>query len=286
MELARDRNDPEISSALWREMETRFPQSSVAGRGALLQRQHVHAAAGLSDGGGVLQLPGHAFSGEQERSGGALAGGMAELPAGALRGCGRGCSTSRFGFIPGRRRRCAALYWRGRLYETQDHKPALAAANYRTIVRAYQHFFYAQMARRTVGCAGEHAAGASAATGSLAAGRRCRSWWRAFRRTARTWPRRDCWPMRGLNDYIAQEIAADPGFVFVERAGEAQIYASYGRDVSRHAGAEAGAAVLRRRLRSSRFRWRTGAFCFPSHGGRRSRRSRRRIILILTWWLR
>ena len=42
----------------------------------------------------------------------------------------------------------SALYWRGRLYELQEHKPTVAAANYRTIVRAYQHFFYAQMARQ------------------------------------------------------------------------------------------------------------------------------------------
>ena len=35
----------------------------------------------------------------------------------------------------------SALYWRGRLYETVDHNPALAAASYRAIVRAYQHYF-------------------------------------------------------------------------------------------------------------------------------------------------
>ena len=37
----------------------------------------------------------------------------------------------------------AALYWRGRLYEMQDQKPASAAANYRTVIRVYQHYFYA-----------------------------------------------------------------------------------------------------------------------------------------------
>ena len=48
----------------------------------------------------------------------------------------------------------AALYWRARLYETQDNKPAEAAANYKAIVRAYQHFFYAQMARQRLAALG------------------------------------------------------------------------------------------------------------------------------------
>ena len=41
----------------------------------------------------------------------------------------------------------SALYWRGRLYEVMDHAPAQAAANYRTILRVWPHYFYAQMAR-------------------------------------------------------------------------------------------------------------------------------------------
>ena len=86
----------------------------------------------------------------------------------------------------------SALYWRGRLYETLDHNPAQAAANYRTIVRVYQHYFYAQMARGG-----------------------WRRWERAswpepqldriqplpaphlgilFPKTAPIWPRRACWP--------------------------------------------------------------------------------------------
>ena len=48
----------------------------------------------------------------------------------------------------------SALYWRGRLHETLDHNPSLAAANYRTIVRAYQHFFYAQLARQRLAALG------------------------------------------------------------------------------------------------------------------------------------
>ena len=48
----------------------------------------------------------------------------------------------------------SALYWRARLYETEEHKPALAAANYRAILRAYPHYFYAQMARQRLAALG------------------------------------------------------------------------------------------------------------------------------------
>ena len=41
----------------------------------------------------------------------------------------------------------AALYWRGRLYADQEHQPAMAAAYYQTVSRAFEHYYYAQMAR-------------------------------------------------------------------------------------------------------------------------------------------
>jgi soluble lytic murein transglycosylase len=56
---------------------------------------------------------------------------------------------------PGDKDTVSAIYWRGRLYETLDHKPANAATNYRTLVRAYQHYFYAQMARRRLASLGD-----------------------------------------------------------------------------------------------------------------------------------
>ena len=98
---------------------------------------------------------------------------------------------------PGAKETVAALYWRGRLYETQDHKPAKAAANYRTMVRAYQHFFYAQMARQRLAALGNAQPVAAAATGSLAAAAGAGAGGELSRPTARTWPRRGCWPMPG-----------------------------------------------------------------------------------------
>ena len=64
----------------------------------------------------------------------------------------------------------AAIYWRGRLYETQDHKPADATSNYRALVRAYTHFFYAQLARKQAEGAGQRGTGVAADADGQAAG--------------------------------------------------------------------------------------------------------------------
>jgi soluble lytic murein transglycosylase len=125
----------------------------------------------------------------------------------------------------------SALYWRGRLYEMQDRKPALAAANYRTLIRVYQHFFYAQMARERLAALGDTPAAAQPVAQA-----------QLDRFQAIPVPHLDeSFPTdsphlakarllanAGLNDYIAQEIAADPDSASWSALAEAQIYASYG----------------------------------------------------------
>ena len=122
----------------------------------------------------------------------------------------------------------SALYWRGRIYETQEHNPEKAAANYRTILRVYRHYFYAQMARERLAALGN--APASEPEPQL------------DRIEAPPVPElQDSFPVdsphlakarllanAGLNDYIAQEIAADPDSASWSALAEAQIYASYG----------------------------------------------------------
>ena len=123
----------------------------------------------------------------------------------------------------------SALYWRGRLYEMQDRKPALAAANYRTLIRVYQHFFYAQMARQRLAALGSTQAAQPVTQADL------------DRFQAVPIPHLDeSFPTdsphlakahllanAGLNDYIAQEIAADPDSASWSALAEAQIYASF-----------------------------------------------------------
>jgi soluble lytic murein transglycosylase len=125
----------------------------------------------------------------------------------------------------------SALYWRGRLYEMQDKKPALAAANYRTLIRVYQHFFYAQMARQRLAALGDSAA----ATQQV--GQAQLDHFQAvpvphldesFPTDSPHLAKARLLANAGLNDYIAQEIAADPDSASWSALAEAQIYASYG----------------------------------------------------------
>ena len=121
----------------------------------------------------------------------------------------------------------SALYWRGRLYETQDHNPARAAANYRAIVRTYQHYFYAQMARRRLASLGN--------TEQISEPQLDHIQPVPQPRLVETFPadsphlaKARLLANAGLNDYMAQEIAADPDSASWSGLAEAQIYASYG----------------------------------------------------------
>jgi soluble lytic murein transglycosylase len=128
---------------------------------------------------------------------------------------------------PGTKETASALYWRGRLYEAQGHNPTLAAANYRTVVRVYQHFFYAQMARERLAALGGALPVATSQLDSLEAA--------PVPQLAESFPedsphlaKARLLANAGLNDYIAQEIAADPDSSSWSALAEAQIYASYG----------------------------------------------------------
>jgi soluble lytic murein transglycosylase len=128
---------------------------------------------------------------------------------------------------PGTAETVSALYWRGRLYETQDHRPAQAAANYRTIVRVYQHFFYAQMARQRLVALGSTVPAEAPDLDRIVAP--------ALPVLAESFPedsphlaKARLLANAGLNDYIPREIAADPDSGSWSALAEAQIYASYG----------------------------------------------------------
>ncbi len=121
----------------------------------------------------------------------------------------------------------SALYWRGRLYETLDHNSALAAANYRAIIHAYQHFFYAQMARQRLAALG--------ATQSASDPQLDRFQPLPLPHLVDTFPedsphlaKARLLANAGLNEYIADEIRADPNSSSWSALAEAQIYSSYG----------------------------------------------------------
>jgi soluble lytic murein transglycosylase len=124
----------------------------------------------------------------------------------------------------------SALYWRGRLYETQDHKPERAAANYRAIVRAYQHYFYAQMSRQRLAALGDAPAAAPEPQLDRFQAPPVPVLVESFPTESPHLAKARLLANAGLNDYIAQEIAADPDSASWSALAEAQIYASYGEN--------------------------------------------------------
>jgi soluble lytic murein transglycosylase len=120
-----------------------------------------------------------------------------------------------------------ALYWRGRLYETQDHTPSQAAANYRAIVRTYQHYFYAQMARARLVALGSTQPAPAPQLDRLQP-LPAPTLVDSFPVDSPHLARAKLLANAGLNEYVAQEIAADENSSSWSALAEAQIYASYG----------------------------------------------------------
>jgi soluble lytic murein transglycosylase len=128
---------------------------------------------------------------------------------------------------PGTPEAVSALYWRGRLYETQDHNPAQAAANYHTIARVYQHFFYAQLARQRLAALGSTEPAPTPDLDSMQAPD-VPILAESFPEESPHLAKAKLLANAGLNDYIPREIAADPDSGSWSALAEAQIYASFG----------------------------------------------------------
>jgi hypothetical protein len=200
----------------------------VAGRGAFFQRQHVYAAPRLSHAVEYYSYLAAHFPDSKNAAAAHWRAGWLSYRQGLYADAAR-LFDEQIRLYPAATETVSALYWRGRLYETQDHKPAQAAANYRTIVRAYQHFFYAQMARQRLAALGNaQAAGGGSRNWIAPAAPVPRFWWRAFPADSPHLAKARLLANAGLNDYIAQEIAADPDSSSWSALAEAQIYASYG----------------------------------------------------------
>jgi len=226
MELARNRNDTEDQQRIVSLMETRFPRSQwlaealfSSGNMYMLKKDFPTAVEYYSYL--ATHFPESTNAAAAHWRAGWLSYRQAKFADAAH------IFDEQIRLYPGDKESAAALYWRGRLYETQDHKPAIAAANYRTVVRAYQHFFYAQMARQRLASLG------SAVPVSMPQLDRFQA--AAVPHLDATFPAESPHLAKarllanaGLNDYIAQEIAADPDSSSWSALAEAQIYASYG----------------------------------------------------------
>ena len=231
MELARGRDDTDRQKQIVTEMESRFPHSPwladalfSAGNMYMLKRDYPTAIQYYGEL--AARFPGDKNAAAAHWRSGWLSYRMGQFAAAEK------IFEEQIRLYPAAVETVSALYWRGRLYETQDHNAALAAANYRTIVRVYQHFFYAQMSRRRLASLGSIQP-ALQGTGSQPDLDRFQAPPQphlvdAFPEDSPHLAKARLLANAGLNEYIAQEIKADPDSASWSALAEAQIYSSYG----------------------------------------------------------
>jgi soluble lytic murein transglycosylase len=121
----------------------------------------------------------------------------------------------------------AALYWRGRLYEDQGHKPEMAAAYYGVLANLFNNYYYAQLARQRLSAMPKVAPADVLVLDSINRG--------AIPPLTDDVPNDDEHVVKarllanaGLNEYIPAEIQAADGSGAWGAFAEAEIYASYG----------------------------------------------------------
>jgi soluble lytic murein transglycosylase len=226
MELARDRADAADQQRIVTEMETRFPASPwlaealfSSGNMYMLKKDYPMAVE-------YYKYLAAQFPTVKNASAAHWRAGWLSYRQGLYADAER-LFDEQIRLYPAAAETVGALYWRGRLYETQEHSPAQAAANYRAIVRTYQHYFYAQMSRVRLSALGSMQPASSPQLDRMEPV--------AQPVLVETFPAESPHLAKarllanaGLNEYIAQEIAADPDSESWSALAEAQIYASYG----------------------------------------------------------
>ncbi|MGB6975267.1 MAG: transglycosylase SLT domain-containing protein [Terracidiphilus sp.] len=226
MELARDRDDETTQQGIVSTMETRFPTSEwlakalfSSGNMYLLKRDDPHAVEYY--GYLAAHFP---HDGEADVAHWRVA--WLTYRLGQLADAAR-MFDEQIKLYPDSTETAAALYWRGRLYESPDHDPARAAANYKTIVRVYDHYFYAQMARDRLKALG-NAEPVEAASLARFKAPDVPELDDSFPDDSVHLAKAKLLANAGLTEYIPDEIAADPDAGSWSALAEAQIYSSDG----------------------------------------------------------
>jgi len=226
VELARGRDDSDTQKQIVSEMESRFPHSPwladalfSSGNMYLLKRDYPTAIQYYSE----LATR---FPGDKNAAAAHWRSGWLSYRSGLYKDAEQ-IFDDQIREYPSAVETVSAIYWRGRLYETLDHNAAQAAANYLAIVHVYQHFFYAQMARQRLSALG--------ATQPASDPELDRFQPVPLPHLVDTFPedsphlaKARLLANAGLNEYIAQEIKADPDSASWSALAEAQIYSSYG----------------------------------------------------------
>ncbi len=226
MELARDKDDTGTQQSIVSQMETRFPDSLwlaealySSGNMYLLKKDFPNAITYYGEL--AKRFPTVKYAPSAHWRTGWLNYRLQQYPEAArlfdeqIRVYGGGKE------IP------AALYWRGRIYDEQEHRPEMAAEYYRTILRMYPHYYYAMLAQDRLAKLGSVTPEPVAALDALQP--------QPIPELTDDVPEDDPHVVKarllanaGLNEYIEPEIHASDGSDEWGAFAEAEIYASYG----------------------------------------------------------
>jgi soluble lytic murein transglycosylase len=226
MELARDRGDLTTQQSLVAQMETRFPSSPwlaealySSGNMYLLLKDYPHAITYYGELARRFPTSHYAPSAHWRT-------GWLDYRLGQYDEAAR-LFDEQIRMYGGGKEIPSALYWRGRIFEEQEHKPSAAAEYYRTILRVYPHYYYAMLAQDRVTHLGAVTPDAIAELEALRP--------EPIPELTDDVPEDDPHVVKakllanaGLNEYIAPEIHAADGSDEWGAFAEADIYASDG----------------------------------------------------------
>jgi soluble lytic murein transglycosylase len=146
MELARDKGDSTTQQSIVEQMETRFPDSPwlaealySSGNMYLLLKDYPHAITYYGELARRFPTSKYAPSAHWRA-------GWFNYRLGQYDEAAR-LFDEQIRVYAGGKEIPSALYWRGRIYEDQEHKPSAAAAYYRTVPRVFPHYYYAMLAQ-------------------------------------------------------------------------------------------------------------------------------------------
>ncbi len=226
MELARDRQDTDGQKSIVAQMEQRFPHSNWLAQGLfssgnmyLLRRDYPTAVQYYS------YLAEH-FPEDGDSAAANWRAGWLNYRLGQYSQAAQ-LFEQEIRQYPSASEAVSALYWRGRLFETQDHHPAMAATDYQTIIHAHPGYYYAQLARVRLLALQQPAKVSDSVPENVLNLPKPRLI-DAFPAESPHLAKARLLANAGLSEYVAQEIAADPDWASFSALGEAQIYASYG----------------------------------------------------------
>ncbi len=226
MELARDKDDTGTQQSLVTQMETRFPSSPwlaealySSGNMYLLRKDYPNAITCYGELAKRFPTSKYAPAAHWRA-------GWFNYRLGNYSEAAR-LFDEQIRLYAGGREIPSALYWRARIYQDQEHRPATAAAYYKTIVRLYPHFYYGMLAQQHLAQLGSVMPETIAGLDALKVS--------PIPELTVDVPQDDPHVVKaqllanaGLNEYIEPEIHAADGSDEWGAFAEAEIYASYG----------------------------------------------------------